>query len=74
MGKLADIIDEMLPKPPGEGEQIWVEGFAMDLPFEIYVRASEDNTVSLDASLPSQTFETSLMPVFHRVKLRIVAE
>jgi len=51
-----------------------VHEVALDLPLELDVDTLGDGSLRLGASPPTQIVETSVMPVFHRLVVRIVAE
>jgi len=45
----------------------------LDLPVELDVERKPDGTVHLGGGPPTQKIETSVMPVFHRLAVRIIA-
>lgn len=48
-----------------------IEKMIIDMPFEIDIRCTDSDDVVLGSSPPTQEFETSFMPVLHRIKLTI---
>ena len=48
-----------------------VEAVKLEMPLELRVQADETGKVSLNGSAPTQTTQTTIMPVFHRIKLRL---
>ena len=54
MDDLADVIDELVPDPPTEATELWIDGLSLDLPLELYVRRSAQGE-RIEASLPTQT-------------------
>jgi len=72
---LADIGEE------AEDAGMRAESVEVDLPVEFYVRPAsdgeddgDDSDGSIECSPPTQYTETSIMPVFHRLKIRIGLE
>jgi len=57
---------------PGE-ESILVSEIKVDLPIELNL-LQEQGVWQLDASPPSQKTETTVMPVWHRVRLRVTLD
>lgn len=55
----------------GEQQSMYVEQLSVDLPFELSLNETETGELELLASPPSQTTSTTVMPVFHRVKVTI---
>ena len=49
-----------------------VEEMKLDLPFEMDVHVDAEGQVLLAGAPPTQHIETSVMPVFHRLKVRVV--
>ena len=56
------------------GMALTVDSLTFDFPFEADVRRDEFGRVTLDAAPPTQELETSTMPVFHRLKVRIARD
>ncbi len=71
---LADFIAELagaaLEDPPGDGGACTASEIAFDLPFELDL-LEEQGVWQLDAAPPTQKLETTLMPVWHRVRIRV---
>ena len=53
------------------GRTMHVEAVKLEMPLEFRVQADETGKLSLNGSAPTQTTETTIMPVFHRIKLRL---
>ncbi|MGI9284451.1 MAG: hypothetical protein ACR2P1_03630 [Pseudomonadales bacterium] len=59
---------------PETGQVLTVEHIKVDIPFELRVSEGEGGLVTVEGSAPSQRTATSLIPVFHRMQLRIVED
>jgi hypothetical protein len=70
--RLSEMIDNLIPEAPLNGQQLWVDGMVIDLPFELHVRQNKTGELAIEATAPTQTYETTIMPVFHRVKVHII--
>lgn len=68
------MLQHLVPEPESSLEPVHLERLSISLPIELYVRNHGTLPESLDASAPSQSFATTVMPVFHRLDLRIVAD
>ena len=53
------------------GLRMLVERVEIDTPIELDVRVSDGDAVELIGGPPTQTIETTWMPVFHRIRLTI---
>jgi len=51
-----------------------VTSLALDLPVELSVRPGTDGRLTVLASPPTQRIATTVLPVFHRMRLRIERE
>jgi hypothetical protein len=61
-------------EPEGAGaEQLAVSEIKVDLPFELDLVQS-DGAWQLDAAPPTQWIETTVMPVWHRIRLRVTLD
>ncbi|NER24744.1 MAG: hypothetical protein F6J96_29390 [Symploca sp. SIO1C2] len=69
VGQLTDW-DEILAEPQ-TGSTMHVEAVKLEMPLELLIQADETGKLSLNGSAPTQTTETTIMPVFHRLKLRL---
>lgn len=69
---LADLPEA--PADPLDGRALVLDELSVDLPFEMTVEAGPDGALRIGTSPPTQLVETSVMPVWHRVRLRIAAE
>ena len=54
-------------------EAVSISEMTIDLPFELGL-LQELDAWQLDAAPPTQKFETTVMPVWHRVRLRVAVE
>jgi hypothetical protein len=48
-----------------------VESMLIEMPFELDIINDMEGNITLGSSPPTQKFETSFMPVFHKIKLNI---
>lgn len=62
--------DEILADPQ-TGSTMHVEAVKLEMPLELRVQADQTGKLTLNGSAPTQTTETAIMPVFHRLKLRV---
>jgi hypothetical protein len=77
MPGLADLVfglvgDAIAAEPAGSElvGTVVVESITLELPVELYVRES-GNVV---ATAPRQKIETTILPVWHRLKLRVIED
>ena len=56
------------------GDTVTVSEVAFDLPIELDIRVDEGGVRELGISPPTQIVETTVMPVFHRLTVRIGSE
>ncbi len=54
------------------GLSMSVEQVKLDLPIELEIVTNEDGPVIIGGAPPTQHIETSILPVFHRIKLTMV--
>lgn len=59
---------------PHTGLTMTVEEVKLKLPVEIRISVSESGQVTLKGSPPTQRTETTFMPVFHQLTLRVIRE
>ncbi len=69
--QLANLTDRL--EDPDTCQTLEIEQVTVKLPIELNVSVTDENTVTLFSSAPTQTVETTILPVFHRMSLRIVA-
>ena len=62
--------DEILADPQ-TGSTMHVEAVKVEMPLELKIQADDTGNVSLRGSAPTQNTETTIMPVFHRLKLTV---
>ena len=48
-----------------------IEQVKVEMPVEINVLVNDDGQTSLKSNAPTQSTETTIMPVFHRLKLTV---
>lgn len=73
-GEFVGLVTEVLEDLPetAPDQPLYLERIALDLPFEIAVD-DEGGALRVGMSPPTQTFETGVMPVWHRLRLTIAA-
>jgi len=59
---------------PKTGYAMTLEQVTVDMPIELKVAVNPDGTVKLTGSPPTQLVQTTIMPVFHHMRLRVVRE
>jgi hypothetical protein len=59
---------------PETGYAMTLEQVTVDMPIELKVAVNPDGTVKLTGSPPTQLVSTTIMPVFHHMRLRVVRE
>lgn len=59
---------------PETGYAMTLEQVTVDMPIELKVAVNPDGTVKLTGSPPTQLVRTTIMPVFHHMRLRVVRE
>jgi hypothetical protein len=61
---------------PGLGHvpSFWVEKLELELPFELDVLVDGGGDVRLAGAPPTQYTETTIMPVFHKIKLCVTGK
>ena len=57
---------------PETGMAFAVEAMKVDIPIAMDVHVDDEGRVLLGSAPPTQHIETSVMPVFHRLKVRVV--
>lgn len=68
--QLADLTDRL--EDPQSGMTMEIEQITVNLPIELII-ASEEDEIALSGSASTQTVETTIFPVLHRMTLDIVA-
>lgn len=59
---------------PVSGFAMTIEQVTVDMPIELKINVNQDGTVNLKASPPTQLVKTTVMPVFHQMKLRAIRD
>ena len=54
-------------------ESLSVEQLSLSMPIELEIVADENESVNLKGGAPTQIIETSYMPVFHSMKLKVIS-
>jgi hypothetical protein len=75
----ADLVQELTDYEkqqvdPTTGFAMTIEQVTVDMPVELKIEANPDGTVQTKGCPPTQSVQTTVMPVFHQVKLRVVRE
>jgi hypothetical protein len=69
--QLADLTDPL--EDPVSGQIFQIEQATVNLPIELNISVNNEGRVTLRSSPPTQTTETTIFPVFHRLSLQIIA-
>lgn len=69
--QLADLTDPL--EDPTSGQVFQIEQVTVNLPIEFNISVNEEGTATLRSTPPTQTTETTIVPVFHRLSLQIIA-
>ncbi len=69
LSEVADIEEQLSSLP--EAEALRIEQIRLDLPLEIRVQIDADGGLQVLGSPPTQRTETTILPVFHRLTLRV---
>ena len=59
---------------PETGQVLTVEQIKVDMPIELRVSVDDAGQVTLKGAAPTQRTETTVLPVFHQMQLRIVED
>jgi hypothetical protein len=70
VGKLTDYPKFMAD--PQTGQAMTIEQLTVDMPIELKVAVNPDGTVNVKGSPPTQLIQTTVMPVFHRMRVKVV--
>ena len=70
LGELAGAVSPDDDVDVAEQEAVFVSEIKLDLPFELDL-LEESGAWQLDAAPPTQKIETTVMPVWHRVRLTV---
>ncbi|MBD2206940.1 hypothetical protein H6G33_31185 [Calothrix sp. FACHB-1219] len=57
---------------PETGLTMSIEQITIQMPIEMRIETQENGEVTVKSSAPTQNIETTIMPVFHRLQLRVV--
>jgi hypothetical protein len=72
MDGLAETILQLVPDDDSAVPELWVDRIHVAMPLELYMRR-RDGRWTLESSAPTQRIRTAVLPVFHRVALRVQA-
>ena len=59
---------------PETGQVLIVEQIKVDMPIELRVSVDDAGQVTLKGAAPTQRTETTVLPIFHQMQLRIVED
>jgi hypothetical protein len=70
----AEVVEQLTGWEESLEEAIWghrltVDALKLNMPVELRVDIDEGGNVVVKGSAPTQTVETTVMPVFHRIRL-----
>lgn len=74
LGGFIELLAALEPSSSLDEGGIFLDELAVDVPLELSVTARGGQVTSLSGSSPTQIVSTSVMPVFHRLVVRIAAE
>ena len=72
----ADMVQQLVDygeplEDPLSERTMMIEQVKVEMPVEIKVSVDDDGQASLKSNAPTQSTETTIMPVFHRLKLTV---
>jgi len=72
----ADMVQQLVDygeplEDPFSNQAMMIEKVKVEMPVEIKVVVEDDGTTTLKSNAPTQSTETTIMPVFHRMKLTV---
>ncbi|MDJ0590877.1 MAG: hypothetical protein QNJ72_12910 [Pleurocapsa sp. MO_226.B13] len=72
----ADMVQQLVDygeplEDPVADRTMAIEKVKVEMPVEIKVSVDDDGQASLKSNAPTQSTETTIMPVFHRLKLTV---
>ena len=69
---LQQLVDYGEPlEDPLSDRAMMIEKVKVEMPVEFQVLVEDDETTTLKSNAPTQSTETTIMPVFHRMKLTV---
>lgn len=68
------IADLMALEPDAAEQGAMIERLTVEMPIEIDLLAGGDAVLACGASPPTQRIETSILPIFHRLRVTLAAE
>ena len=69
INQLADYGDSL--EDPYLGQRMMVDQVTVNMPLELRMEKTEAGDLVLKSSAPTQSFDISVMPVLHRMRVRI---
>jgi hypothetical protein len=75
----ADMVQQLVDygeplEDPLSNQSMMIEKVKVEMPVEIKVLVDDDGTTTLKSNAPTQSTETTIMPVFHRMRLTVELE
>ncbi len=70
--QLSDLTDRL--EDPESDYALEIERVNVELPLELNIAVDDEGTITFHGSAPTQTTETTILPVFHRLSLQIVPD
>lgn len=72
----ADMVQQLVDygeplEDPYSNQAMMIEKVKVDMPVEFKVLVDDDGKATLKSNAPTQSTETTIMPVFHRMKLTV---
>ncbi|MGY1705707.1 hypothetical protein ACI79C_14150 [Geodermatophilus sp. SYSU D00697] len=73
LAELVDAVTDAVPAEDGEPVPLVVESLAVQTPVELEIHVRDGRVIRVAATPPTQTVETSVLPVWHSLTVRMVA-
>ncbi|MGK7953860.1 MAG: hypothetical protein AB4063_01120 [Crocosphaera sp.] len=75
----ADMVQQLVDygeplEDPFSNQTMMIEKVKVDMPVEIKVLVEDDGVTTIKSNAPTQSMETTIMPVFHRMRLTVELE
>jgi hypothetical protein len=75
MDTITGVIEQLTPEFPPPATGMVIDTLTIELPLELYVRGkTAGNGIVLEASGPRQRVATTIVPVFHRLRVHVGAQ
>lgn len=72
-GGIAETLEQLVPEE-NQAAGLVAERLVVDMPLELYVRQQPGGSLRIETSAPTQRIRTSVLPVFHRMRVVMQAE